>query len=270
MSLPRIWPDGTQAAVTVTVNVDGESLEHKTMPLPLWGRYSYGRYGAQLGAQRLLALVARYGVRATFFIGGWDAERYPELMAAIQAAGHEVAGYGYGHEDFSALSTAEQAAVLERSEATFQQVFGGKPAGFRAPEGLMTAATRGLLASRGYRYDSSYCDDDLPYVVQADQGARLVELPVHDPSMDKNYYAKYRMPSVVQHALIDEFEATYSEGGLFNLVLHPRGDYGSGREVRIPAAEAVLRRIQEYPNVWSATCGEVANWMLEKSGNSGS
>ena len=67
MSLPRLWPEGIQAAVTVTVNFDGESVEHKSMPLPLWGRYSYGRYGAQLGAQRLLDLFAHYGIRATFF-----------------------------------------------------------------------------------------------------------------------------------------------------------------------------------------------------------
>ena len=86
-------------------------------------------------------------------------------MQAIAGAGHEVAGRGYAYEDFSALTLEEQDAVLQRSEATFQRVFGAKPSGFRAPDGLMTMETRGLLAARGYRYDSTYCDDDLPYVV---------------------------------------------------------------------------------------------------------
>jgi hypothetical protein len=134
----------------------------------------------------------------------------------------------------------------------------------------MTVETRELLAERGYRYDSSYCDDDVPYLIQTAADRSLVELPVHDPCTDKMYYAKYRMPDVVAQAFTDEFEATYSIGGLFNLMLHPRGDYGSGREVRIPAVETVLQRIQEHPNVWSATCSEIAGWMLESSPKTGS
>jgi hypothetical protein len=124
------------------------------------------------------------------------------------------------------------------------------------------------LASRGYRYDSSYCDDDLPYVVQADQGARLVELPHFPASSDKLFYARHRIPSVVGRALADELEAMYDVGGLFNLVLHPRGDYGSGREVRIRSLETLFDRIRERSNLWVATCGEVADWMLEQGGSS--
>ena len=263
MSLPRIWPEGQQAAVAITVNLDGESVEQKSQPLPLWGRYSYGRYGAQLGVARLLDLFARHQVRATFFVGGWDAERYPALVEAIVGGGHEVAGYGYGHEDFSSLSVEAQVGVLERSEASLERLTGQRPRGFRAPEGLLTGETRGLLAGRGYRYDSSYCDDDLPYLVRTAEGQPLVELPVHDPCTDRLYYENYRMPCVVEQALQDELEASFSEGGLYTLVLHPRGDYGSGRLTRIRALESVLQRINELPNLWIATCGEIADWMIE-------
>ncbi|HUG13468.1 MAG TPA: polysaccharide deacetylase family protein, partial [Thermomicrobiales bacterium] len=100
-----VWPDGYQAAVTITVNFDGESVEQRTLPgQPLWGRLSYGRYGAQVGVYRILEALARYDVKATFFIPGFDAERYPEAMEAIAGAGHEVAGRGYAYEDFSALT----------------------------------------------------------------------------------------------------------------------------------------------------------------------
>lgn len=265
MSLPRFWPESYQCAATITVNFDGESLDQKNSPLPLWGRHSFGRYGAQAGVQRLLALFARYGITATFFIPGWDAERYPEVMAAIKAGGHEVAGHGYLHEDFSALSLEEQAEILERSETSLQQVFGVKAVGWRAPDGLMTKETRGLLARRGYTYDSSYNDDDLPYVVEDGQGHRLAELPLHDPCTDKLYYGKYRMPDKVAAAFQNEFEATYDEGGLFNLTLHPRGDVGSGRAVRVRAVESVLQTIQEHANVWWATCSEVADWTLQSA-----
>src|SRR5262249_17696693 len=146
---------------------------------PLWGRDSYGRYPAKIGARRLLDCFARAGVRATFFIPAWDAERDATVMEAIAAAGHEVAGHGFVHEDFSGRAGAEQRAVLARSEEVFRRVFGRPPSGWRAPDGLMTKETRPLLSERGYRYDSSFCDDDLPYLVADAQGNRMVELPVH-------------------------------------------------------------------------------------------
>ncbi len=265
MSAPTIWPAGVQAAAAITVDFDGESVEHRDMALPLWGRSSHGRYGAQVGASNLLALFARYGVRATFFIGAWDAERYPAAMAAIAAAGHEVAGYGYLHEDFSALTAEEQHATLARSEAVFQSVFGRKPVGFRAPGRRMVTETRAILVARGYRYDSSYADDDRPYIVEHGDGHRLVELPVHEPWTDQPYYEKHRVPRVVSASFVDEFDATYGVGGLFTLALRPRGDYGSGRGARVRAIEPLLRALAEHPSTWVATCAEIAEWRLTGS-----
>ncbi len=264
MSEQFSWPTGIQSAVTITVNLDGESVDHATMELPLWGRYAHGRYGAQVGTRNLLELFARYGVQATFFAGAWDVQRYPDLIQEIAAAGHELAGHGYLHEDFSALLPDEQRDVLARSEAVFEDVFGRKPAGFRAPERLMSRHTRGLLLERGYRYDSGYANDDVPYIVSDETtGNRLVELPAHEPWMDKTYYEKHRTPAVVRQSFVDEFTATHSYGCLFNLSLHPRGDYGSGRGLRVRAIEPLLQTIQETPGVWLATCEEIAEWALE-------
>jgi peptidoglycan/xylan/chitin deacetylase (PgdA/CDA1 family) len=260
------WPDGAQAAASITVNFDAESVDRAAMPMPLWGRYSHGRYGAQLGARNLLALFARYDVRATFFIGGWDVERYPALMQDIVAAGHEVAGHGYLHEDFSALTPDDQTAILVMSEETFSATFGHKPMGFRAPERLMSAETRQLLAARGYRYDSGYSDDDLPYLVAGEDGRlALVELPVQEVWADKAYYEKHRTPAAVQAAFVDEFESCYAAGAVFTLSLHPRGDSGSGRGLRVRALELVLQSLREQPRLWLATCGEMADWTLAQA-----
>lgn len=261
---PR-WPDGAQCAVTVTVNFDAESVERQTMPGPLWGRYAYGRYGAQVGIHRFLDLFERHGVRATIFIPGWDAERYPEVMERIARSGHEVAGHGYLHEDFSRLNADEQGSVLAKSEAAFERVFGRKPAGWRAPDGLMSADTRAILAARGYRYDSSYCDDDYPYV--ATEGGRpIAELPVFATASDRHYYGVRRFPTAVERAWHEEFSAVYAIGGLFNLTLHPRGDYGSGRSVRLRAVEALLQLVREHPRIWLATCADVADRVLATTG----
>lgn len=264
MSATGFWPEGNQCAVAITVDHDGESVERRTIPeRPLWGRDSYGRYPAKIGTRRLLDCFTRAGVRATFFIPAWDAERDADAMTAIATAGHEVAGHGFVHEDFSGLALAEQRAVLDRSEEVFRRVFGSPPAGWRAPDGLMTKETRPLLAERGYRYDSSFCDDDLPYCVADAQGRRMMELPVHVSASDRPYYLQRYTPARVAAAWREEFNATYLVGGLFVLTVHPRSDYGSGRAVRIPAIDALLQTIRDTPRVWMATCGEIAEWATQ-------
>lgn len=263
MSVGTIWPDGAQCAVVVTVNYDGESVERGERPDgALWGRYSYGRYGVQAGLPRILAMLERLELAATFFVPGWDVERDPDIVRGIQAGGHELAGHGYLHEDFSLLSVEEQVQALERSEAAFENVLGIRPSGWRAPRGLMTGDTRRILVERGYRYDSSYCDDDLPYLAAGDGGARLVEIPVFQTASDSHYYRLRRPPEVVEWAWRQEFDAIYRIGGLLNLTLHPRGDFGSGRAVRLRAVERFLREIRHYPGVWFTTCGALADWAL--------
>lgn len=277
-----IWPKGYQSAAVITVNFDGESFEQPLLPgEPLWGRYGYGRYSAQVGVYRVLDVFERYAVRATFFVAGWDVERYPAVMEAIAKAGHELAGRGYANENFATLTPEEQHEVLAISEETFLRAFGSKPTGWRGPSGLlgvndpgqrlpipgslMSNATRPILAERGYRYDSSFCDDDLPYVVENGAGPRLVELPHFPTASDRTYYEHHRMPWVVSEAWRDELSAVHEAGGLFNLAISPRGDWGSGRKVRIRAVEELLQALHETPQVWVTTCGEVAEWTLESN-----
>jgi len=274
-----VWPEGARSAAMITVNFDGESFEQPELPgEPLWGRYGYGRYGAQEGIYRLLTVFERSGVHATFFVPGWDVQRYPEVMEAIARAGHEIAARGYANENFALMSVEQQHEMLDRTEQVFVSAFGTKPVGWRGPTGLpgindpgqrlqiagslMSAGTRQILAERGYRYDSSYCDEDVPYVVD---GTGLVELPVHAQAGDRMYYERHRLPEVVAAAWIEELDAIHATGGLFNLSLSPRGDWGSGRKVRISAVEAVLQAIKETPGLWIATCGEVSEWVLTSS-----
>jgi peptidoglycan-N-acetylglucosamine deacetylase len=271
------WPEGYQSAAVIGVNIDGESFEQPELPgEPLWGRYGYGRYGAQEGVYRLLKVFDRYGVTATFFVPGWDVDRYPDVMEAIAKAGHEIAGRGYANENFALLTPDDQREVLERSEQAFIRAFGRKPSGWRGPHALpgvndpgqrlaipgslVSPDTRLILAERGYLYDSSYCDDDLPYVVE---GTGLVELPVHATASDRPYYERHRLPGIVAAAWCEELNAMHAAGGLLNLTLSPRGDWGSGRQVRIQAVEAFLQSLWETPNLWITTCANVAAWMLD-------
>jgi len=110
--------------------------------------------------RRLLALLAAHSTRATFFVLGWVADRHPELVREIVAAGHEVGSHGYAHRLLHRQSPDEFAADLARSLAVLRRVLGdaGAPLGYRAPGFSLTARTLwalDILRAQGIRYDSS-------------------------------------------------------------------------------------------------------------------
>ena len=103
-----MWPDGARCAAAFTFDFDaeevwiGEDPENAGHP----GVLSQGTYGAKVAVPLILDLLARHGVQATFYIPGRVAERHPERVAAIAAAGHEIAHHGYTHTSPHRLSRA--------------------------------------------------------------------------------------------------------------------------------------------------------------------
>jgi polysaccharide deacetylase family protein (PEP-CTERM system associated) len=108
--------------------------------------------------RRVLELLDRHGVRGTFFILSWNAERHPELVHEIAAAGHEIASHGHGHRLVYEQEPEEFAADVRRARAALEQLSGAPVLGYRAPSYSITARSRwalGHLRAAGYRYDSS-------------------------------------------------------------------------------------------------------------------
>jgi len=141
--------------------------------------------------ERILALLADAGVRATFFILSWNAERHPELPRRIAAAGHEIASHGYGHRLAYELGQAAFRNDVERSKKVLEDLTGTPVLGYRAPSFSIT--TRSLwaldvLAELGFRYDSSiYPIQDRLYGIPGAQrfpypivrnGKTLTEFPI--------------------------------------------------------------------------------------------
>jgi len=124
-------------------------------------RADWDRYPSRVGAstRRILRLLAEYGVYATFFVLGWVAERHPDLVEEIAAAGHEIGTHGYGHELIYRQTPAEFAEDLGRSLRAIERAAGGlRPAGYRAP--AFSVPRRSLwaldtLREHGITYDSS-------------------------------------------------------------------------------------------------------------------
>jgi polysaccharide deacetylase family protein (PEP-CTERM system associated) len=107
---------------------------------------------------RLLQLFARHGARGTFFTLGWIAERYPQLVRAIVAAGHELASHGYGHLRASEMSRAEFNEDIVSAKKLLEDIGGVAVHGYRAPSFSIGHANQwafDALVEAGYRYSSS-------------------------------------------------------------------------------------------------------------------
>ena len=137
---------------------------------------------------RILAMLDERGTKATFFTLGWIAERYPELVRRIVAAGHEVASHGYGHERASEQTAATFFSDINLAKLILEDLTGLEIKGYRAPSfsiGENNLWAFECLERAGYRYSSSiypirhdhYGMPDAPrFAHQAADG--LIEIPI--------------------------------------------------------------------------------------------
>ncbi len=201
-------------------------------------------FGPRVGVPRILALLAEYKVPATFFIPGLTAERYPETVAQVLEAGHEVGHHSWSHISAVDLGTDGERADFERALKALQSL-GVDVKGHRAAMWEASWDTPSLIAEYGLMYDSSLMDADTPYVLETDRGA-IAELPPHWSLDDWEQYAflprppigeNVRSPTVVADLWIHELDAMRRHGALFILTCHP---FLSGRAGRVEALRMLI------------------------------
>jgi peptidoglycan-N-acetylglucosamine deacetylase len=260
------WPAGHKGGFALTFDVDAESAILAMRPAYA-GRLStmsHQAYGPKVGAPRILELLERHRLRATFFIPGLTADRYPGVVEKIAAAGHEIGHHGYSHVPFHSLSEARERHELERGLATLERITGRPPRGFRAPWWELNERTPALLAEYGFEFDSSLMDDDRPYLLDTGRGL-LAELPVHWMLDDWEQYAFLPEPNI--GSVIEspakalelwrlELDALVDDQGLFILTCHP---FISGRPSRVRALEQLIEHARARGDVWFASLSEIAS-----------
>ena len=264
------WPDGIRAAACFTFDVDAESpilFDHPEAAGWL-DVMSHQAYGPRTGVPRLLRVLDRQRVRATFFVPGYSAERWPDVVRSIRDAGHEIAHHGYLHEGArSAQDEATEERRLLRGLEALDTVAGVRPTGYRAPNWELSYRLPALLARHGFAYESGLMDADHPYhlAVSGEPGApTIVELPAHwglDDWEPYNY-----LPGITGSGVIAspadviarwtlELDALVEEGGLFMLTNHP---FVSGRASRAAGLERLIVRAGDIDGLWIATAAEIA------------
>lgn len=219
---------------------------------------SRGEFGPRVGVPRILDLLARHEIRATFFVPGHTAVTFPESVGSIVAAGHELACHGWAHEDLAVRPPAEQRAILVRSRDAIGQAFGEAPAGFRAPYWSISDETLPLVEELGFAYDSSLMADDvrLGRVRFGDrhdrdrsvlgQPGRLVEVPISWTLDDWPQFEPGRLglgpmsaPSKVEEIWRAELDWAWEHepGGVLTYTMHPEA---IGRMSRIAMLERLI------------------------------
>jgi polysaccharide deacetylase family protein (PEP-CTERM system associated) len=111
-----------------------------------------------LNVDRMLDLLARFGVRGTFFTLGWVAKRHPRVVTRIAAAGHEIASHGWWHRKVTSLTVSEFREEVRSTKALLEDITGQPVQGYRAPSFSIVPGREwafDVLIEEGYTYDSS-------------------------------------------------------------------------------------------------------------------
>ena len=124
---PIAWPVGKTAAASFTFDVDAESAVLFGAPgsEKRAGVMSHQSYGPLAGVPRILSILDRIGIRATFFTPGYTALRYPSVVRDIVAAGHEIAHHGFMHETLEGVDEPTERRYLQRGLEVDRRIAGG-------------------------------------------------------------------------------------------------------------------------------------------------
>jgi peptidoglycan/xylan/chitin deacetylase (PgdA/CDA1 family) len=267
---PR-WPDGARMAVVVTIDFNDvhdivarePSTAGREKTLSVW------RYGARRGVDRVLDILEKHRVAASWFVPGRVAEEHRGLVREIHGAGHELGNNGHACEIFDKLSLAEQRESFSRGHAMLADAIGEAPVGFRSASGNWAPGFADTLRAAGIRWSSSWRGDDLPYFHEPNGAVPLVELPLHYELEDEPYFAFNLYPPVppgqsriagyrdVLGNWLQDFAGFRRYGLCYLLRLHPEMIGTTGR---IELLDALLGELRGHSDAWFATGREVARW----------
>lgn len=265
---PKRWPNGARVAVALSFDVDNETVNLR-FGQPTVGELSQGQYGARVGLPRIVSLLDKNAIPATFFIPAMSLMIDRTQSDLIKRSGrHEFAVHGWIHEMNTALPADVERRLVRAALDTLTAITGKRPVGYRAPSWNFSPATMSIVKDLGFTYESSLMADERPYELTQDgRGTGVVELPVEwimdDAPLFSPRGTNYANPRDVAQVWIDEFDKAYEEGSLFLLTMHP---HVSGHRSRIRALELLVAHIKAKPNVWFATHQSVAEYVKQQAG----
>jgi len=262
---PKNWKGGARCALALSFDSDHETNELRDGGKSI-GRLSWGQYGNRVGVPRILKLLEKYGVHATFYVPAVAALLHSDEQRRVVAEGHEIGIHGWIHELNSVLPHAAERDLLLRAADTLEQITGTRPVGIRTPSWDFSPNTLAIEQEMDLLYDSSLMADEDCYELLLDGAPTgIVELPVEWVRDDAVYFTMHRFQSLRPHTpprevleiFRREFDVAYEEGGICQLTMHP---HIIGYRSRIFIVEEIIRHAKAKGDVWFATHCDVAAW----------
>jgi peptidoglycan/xylan/chitin deacetylase (PgdA/CDA1 family) len=249
-----------------------------TSPSPI----SRGEFGANVGAPRILELLAKYRIRSTWYIPGHTLETYPEPCRRVFDGGHEIGHHGWTHVPPAQLTREQEEEGLARANEQIRRLTGRHARGYRSPSWDLSAHSVELLLKHGFVYDSSMMADDyVPYrvrqgdVIELEQPARfgrttrLIEVPVSWTLDDYPHFEFVRTPTWILQGLMNArgvlenwvgdfmYLRHHLEWGIITYTFHP---FVIGRGHRMVILEELIRTLLDHGAVFMRVEDAVAEY----------
>lgn len=257
---------GKKGAISVTFDNLGDVAEIELGIPPVLG--PGGRHLTVECLPEFLKIVE--GTPITYFIEGWNADAQPDEVRAVRDAGHEIGLHAWRHENWGAVPDDRRRELLDKGMTAFDRL-GIVPRGFRAPGGQMPVGADDELADIGLVYSSP-----LGPVGGSRVNGRIVDLPFAWKHVDaylmhpdlgalRAKFGDQEAPFPVSHweRLLSEAIATAKdEGKHVTLIFHPFLFFRDDRMRE--ALTSFLAAIRADPDLWVASCGDVADWLRSR------
>jgi peptidoglycan/xylan/chitin deacetylase (PgdA/CDA1 family) len=253
-----------QHFVCLTFDLDNTSVaisRGSTTPTMI----SRGDFG-MVGTERLLQLLAKFEIPATWFVPGHTIESYPASVRAVHEAGHEIGHHGWTHRPPASLSREDEERELVRGNEAIRVLTGRFARGYRSPSWDLSEHSIGLLLQHGFVYDSSLMGHDyLPY--QARDGdvaeleaplrfgsdSALVEMPISwslddYPAFEFSQTRSGVLPGLMNAELVGanwladfRYMADHYDWGVITYTFHP---HVIGRGHRMAMLEGLVEKLR--------------------------
>jgi peptidoglycan/xylan/chitin deacetylase (PgdA/CDA1 family) len=172
---------------------------------------SRGEFGPRVSAPRLLKMLGERGLPTTWFVPGHTAETFPDAVASVARAGHEIGHHGWKHVPPATLSREEEENELVRGIAAIERTCGERPTGYRSPSWDLSPHSIELMLKHGFTYDSSMMGDDYtPYfarqgdIIELEKPAvfgkpsNLLEMPISWSTDVAPHFEFMRYPNAIR------------------------------------------------------------------------
>lgn len=279
------WPNGARLAVTLAGNLEAwtESPDPKMRRTHHVGgsnpitaedvrcKYDFrtaseNDYGGRTGVWRILRILEKHGLKASFNINGLVTIRYPEAVKAVYAQGHEIVGHSYAEDvQLVHLSKEEEREEIRACIKMFEDLVGVRPSGWLSSGMRHTENTLDLLAEEGFLWHGDAVNDDAPYLVQV-KGKALVEIPYRNAISGLNDTGMYRRGITARDlfgAFKDEFDMLYEESAtepkMLTMAMHCQMAFPATGKVY----EESIKYAKSFPEVWFARRIDVVRWVLD-------